>query len=105
MEYKPRHVQPFSVEQAALLEIPVITTEIARLQNSLEHLRDTQQQLQESVGAEEHPDPIILQALDENKTVIASQEERVSMLRLALELKGLARHTNAHYDVARPPDP
>ncbi|KAF8517773.1 hypothetical protein JB92DRAFT_2143470 [Gautieria morchelliformis] len=36
MEYKPRHIQPFSVEQAALLEIPVITTEIARLQNSQE---------------------------------------------------------------------
>ena len=27
------------------------------------------------------------------------------MLRLALEVKGLARHTNTHYDLPQPSDP
>lgn len=86
MEYKARHVQPFTVEQAVLLETAVITsggcksrllchkltylTEIARLQNSLEHLQNTQRQLHENVNSEEHADPILLQALEENKVVM-----------------------------------
>ncbi|KAF8579309.1 hypothetical protein K439DRAFT_1359816 [Ramaria rubella] len=105
MEFKPRHAQPFTVEQAVLLDPFVITAEIARLQNSLAHLRDTQQQLQESVDSADPPDPEISQAIEENNVVILSQEERVSMLRLALELKGLVNQSNPHYDSPLPPSP
>ena len=34
----------------------------------------------------------------------SSQEERVSMLRIALELKGFAPRNNTHYDPPRPSD-
>jgi len=40
-----------------------------------------------------------LEAFEENKIVISSQEERISMLRLALENKGLVSHDNPHYDL------
>ncbi|KAF8529178.1 hypothetical protein BU17DRAFT_37867 [Hysterangium stoloniferum] len=99
MEYTPRYSQPFSVEQAVLLEMPVITAEIARLQHSLLHLRNTQSELKASIDSEEQADPVIVEAFEENKTVISSQEERISMLRLALKKKGVLTGNNPHYDL------
>ncbi|QRV87328.1 hypothetical protein RhiJN_15346 [Ceratobasidium sp. AG-Ba] len=72
-------------------------------QRSLEALRSTQKQLQEATSEEETPDPDLEQAFRENSVVIASQEERILMLRKALEVQGAAIADNPHYDIQQPP--
>ncbi|KAK0191080.1 hypothetical protein F5146DRAFT_1047047 [Armillaria mellea] len=96
MEYTPRYAQPFTLNQAIQLDIPVITEEIARLQNSLQHLRETQELLAQYIA--ENPDDKdaeMEKAFKENETVIGSQEERVGMLRMALSEKGV--NPGSHY--------
>ncbi|KAG8949495.1 hypothetical protein FRC03_000322 [Tulasnella sp. 419] len=73
------------------------TSEISRLQHSLERLRSTQVQLQEFLKESESPDADLSDAFNENKNVIASQEERIQLLRHALELKGGSVASNPHY--------
>ena len=84
MEYTPRYPQPFTFWQAVQLDVPIITegtraitvkvgilrylSEIARLQNSLVHLRETQQSLQEAI--DDTRDPDFMQALEENAGVM-----------------------------------
>ncbi|KAI0347248.1 hypothetical protein BDW22DRAFT_1351641 [Trametopsis cervina] len=87
MDYTPRYPQPFTLGEAVHLDVPVISEEIARLENSLAHLQDTQTQLREA--NEESPDPEFEKAIQENEDVIGSQEERISMLRMALSAKGV----------------
>jgi len=69
------------------------------LQNSLEHLRKTQEGLHEYAASEPpgDADPEIAKALEENKIVIGSQEERISILKMALAEKGV--HVGSHYDL------
>ncbi|KAI0677577.1 hypothetical protein C8Q78DRAFT_1003420 [Trametes maxima] len=96
MEYRPRYTQPFTLEEARQLEVPIITEEISRLQNSLAHLERTQADLREALS--DSPDDADLsQALGENETVIGSQRERISMLRMVLVEKGVPM--SAHYDL------
>ncbi|KAG9041863.1 hypothetical protein FS837_011646 [Tulasnella sp. UAMH 9824] len=105
MEFKPRHPQPFTLEVAAQLSVPEITGEIARLQNSLKHLYSTQTELEPFTSGPEK-DPDFTAAYEENKGTIASQEERITMLRFALERKGASAVSNPHYtlpDSATPP--
>lgn len=91
-------------------------TEITRLQNSLKHLRETQRILSSHVkDSDDTVDADILLALDENKVVMyvrrqpashskltlqensGSQEERISILRMALAKKGIL--AGGHYDL------
>ncbi|KII95119.1 hypothetical protein PLICRDRAFT_75166, partial [Plicaturopsis crispa FD-325 SS-3] len=96
MNYTPRYAQPFTLEQAILLDVPVITEEIARLENSLARLKSTQEMLREHLSMEEsEPDPELSEALAENELVIGSQEERIGILKIALTHKGIT--TSAHY--------
>ncbi|KAF5388121.1 hypothetical protein D9615_000488 [Tricholomella constricta] len=99
MDFIPRYAQPFTLADAVRLDVAVITEEIARLQNSLQHLKQTQTVLQENIDVEppEAVDPDILKALEENKIVIGSQEERILILKLALTEKGI--HFGSHYDL------
>ncbi|GJJ07617.1 hypothetical protein Clacol_001821 [Clathrus columnatus] len=97
MEYKPRYQQPFTLAQAISFELSVIIAEIGRLQISLQHLRDTQKQLNEEI--QNKFDAILSEAFKENEEVIASQEERILILRLALEHKGSVARDNSHYDL------
>jgi len=93
MEYYPKHPQPFSFSEALKLDPATITEEIARLQNSLQHLKRTQDELRA------HPDdPELAQAFRENEAVIASQEERVGMLNTALIEKGVVA-SGTHYEL------
>lgn len=91
MNYKPRYPQPFTLTEAVSLDVSVITegwllvvlwslsdkslscfAEIARLQNSLQHLRQTQQGLREYLESElpGNADPEISKALEENEAVM-----------------------------------
>ncbi|KAI0719598.1 hypothetical protein C8T65DRAFT_44004 [Cerioporus squamosus] len=96
MEYKPRYSQPFTLEEARLLAVPIITEEISRLQNSLSHLQRTQEELKEALTASPG-DPDLSEAFEENEVVIGSQSERITMLQMVLSEKGI--HMSAHYYV------
>ncbi|KAF7292408.1 hypothetical protein HMN09_01224900 [Mycena chlorophos] len=96
MDYRPKYAQPFTLTEARLLDVQTIAEEIARLQNSLQHLHDTQTMLKEAM--ESDPDPELTKALEENRTVICSgsQTERIAILKLALSDKGVIM--SEHYD-------
>ncbi|KAF8913985.1 hypothetical protein CPB84DRAFT_1840752 [Gymnopilus junonius] len=89
MAYRPRFAQPFTLSQAIGLDVGVITEEIARLQNSLKHLKETQTILKSALKEEGQPDPELSKAYEENELVIGSQEERISILKMALTEKGI----------------
>jgi hypothetical protein len=89
-------------------------TEIARLQNSLKHLRETQIILSSHPKDSDAIDDENLLALEENKVVMyvrrqpasskltvqensGSQEERISILRMALAKRGIL--VGSHYDL------
>ncbi|KAF8484924.1 hypothetical protein DFH94DRAFT_717006 [Russula ochroleuca] len=92
MEYRPKHPQPFSLSEALKFDPATITEEISRLQNSLQHLRRTQDELRSHSD-----DPELSLALQENEAVIASQAERISMLNIALNEKGVVA-SGDHYE-------
>jgi len=54
--------------KAIFISYPVELTEIARLQNSLQHLTSTQSVLEEHLATD--PDPDLIQALEENRVVM-----------------------------------
>ncbi|KAF8974475.1 hypothetical protein BDZ97DRAFT_26214 [Flammula alnicola] len=96
MDYTPRFSQPFTLTEVIGLDVAVITEEIARLQNSLAHLKKTQDILQADLNEPGESDPEITKALEENTAVIGSQEERISILKMALTEKGIV--AGSHYD-------
>ncbi|TBU45051.1 hypothetical protein BD309DRAFT_861017 [Dichomitus squalens] len=96
MEYVPRYSQPFTLQEARGLDVPIITEEISRLQNSIAHLQRTQDELKDALSITPG-DLELLEAFEENEVVIGSQNERISMLRIALAEKGVPM--SAHYDL------
>ncbi|KAH9977948.1 hypothetical protein BGW80DRAFT_1456085 [Lactifluus volemus] len=114
MEYHPKHPQPFSFSEALKFDPATITegsasqfitylkltTQIARLQNSLRHLKRTQDELSAHSEHDDDHDAELTLALKENEAVIASQEERVDMLNLALVEKGVIT-SSSHYGPAQ----
>jgi len=90
MDYKPRFSQPFTLNEAIGLDVAVITEgitvvfdrcrisinsrslEIARLQNSLERLIETQAILQAVIIEPGEPDPEIMVAFEENQVVMCA---------------------------------
>ncbi|KAI0254396.1 hypothetical protein BJV78DRAFT_1280393 [Lactifluus subvellereus] len=116
MEYHPKHPQPFSFSDALRFDPATITegsvtkynilwasgfklTQIARLQNSLRHLKRTQDELR---AYNSDDDPELVQALKENEAVIASQEERINILNLALIEKRVVASVS-HYELTQTP--
>ncbi len=96
MEYKPRYSQPFTLEEARLLAVPIITegppsdlvtftslicayAEISRLQNSLSHLQRTQEELKEALTTAPG-DPDLTEALEENEVVMCVVHLRIHIL-------------------------
>ncbi|EIW61999.1 uncharacterized protein TRAVEDRAFT_44831 [Trametes versicolor FP-101664 SS1] len=96
MEYRPRYTQPFTLEEARLLDVPIISEEITRLQNSVAHLQRTQDELQDALSTSPG-DTDLTEAFEENEVVIGSQKERITILRMVLVEKGLPM--GPHYDV------
>lgn len=95
---------------------------MARLEHSLTILRQTQETLKEAIDSDDGPaDPDLTEALDENEDVMQvfhvevfffcqnphalksskSQTERIHILGLALEARGLRRE---HYTTTSPPN-
>ncbi|CAK9785367.1 hypothetical protein CC85DRAFT_284563 [Cutaneotrichosporon oleaginosum] len=100
MSFQPVHPQPFTPAEAAQLDVGTIVAEIARLRNSLSHLIATQGELRSALAEEEDAD--LRSALDENEGVIASQSERVEMLRSVL-IDKVGAESLAHYGIEPPP--
>ncbi|KAG1816324.1 uncharacterized protein BJ212DRAFT_1354137 [Suillus subaureus] len=100
MDFTPCHPQPFTFQQAISFDPEVSADEIGRLQNSISHLKRTQEELQEYAE-----DPDIAQAIKENNQTLASQDERIFMLKLALTQHGASNATSAHYDLPPEPEP
>jgi len=96
MDYKPRYPQPFTLAEATALDVSVISEEISRLQNSLKYLSETQEVLKAALA--ESPDAEIAEAFEENQVVIGSQEERITILKMAITEKGIV--PGSHYDLA-----
>ncbi|TFK75822.1 hypothetical protein BDN72DRAFT_891698 [Pluteus cervinus] len=96
-DFKPRYPQPFNLAEAVGLDVSVITQEIARLEDSIRRLRETQVMLKEhtSLSTPGDVDPEITLAIEENGVVISSQEERIEILKAALREKGVS---GAHYN-------
>jgi len=92
MNYRPRHPQPFTFEAASGLETVIIMQEISRLQSSLVRLKSTQVELEPYYS----DDKDLKDAYDENELVILSQTERVSMLKLVLQTRGIS---SEHYNL------
>ncbi|KAF8663491.1 hypothetical protein AX16_001059 [Volvariella volvacea WC 439] len=73
MEYRPRYPQPFTLADAVQLDVSTITQEIARLQDSIRRLKETQTALQEiasSTPSGEVVDPEYERAIEENRVVM-----------------------------------
>jgi len=98
MDFVPRYSQPFTLQQATLLDVPILSEEIDRLKNSLQHLRRTQEELVVHIAATSPPDPDLSEAFKENEQVIGSQEERIVILKSALAHKGASN--SSHYEPA-----
>jgi len=99
MDYKPRYPQPFTLAEAAALDVSVISEEISRLENSLKYLSETQEVLKAALAeTTESPDAEIAEALEENRVVMGSQEERITILKMAITEKGII--PGSHYDLA-----
>ncbi|PIL37109.1 hypothetical protein GSI_00801 [Ganoderma sinense ZZ0214-1] len=69
MEYIPRYSQPFTLQEARQLAVPIITEEISRLQNSLAHLQKTQDELKEALSTAPG-DADLTEAFEENEIVM-----------------------------------
>ncbi|GAA5977548.1 hypothetical protein JCM10908_005012 [Rhodotorula pacifica] len=113
MDYAPRHAQPVTLAQLRQLEPELLTGEIARLENSIQHLEASNVELREWAGIgtatttstqddeiDEDSKREFAEAVRENEETIASQQERLTMIRLALEEKIGVDAANPHYERA-----
>ncbi|WVR09415.1 hypothetical protein IAU60_006482 [Kwoniella sp. DSM 27419] len=105
ISFTPRHAQPFSLEEAMQLEVETLVTEINRLRNSISHLRRTRTELVEYLDSDEgraDADEVtgegeITKAVRENDQVIASQNERIALITVALSNKLGSETRLEHY--------
>ncbi|KAL7422339.1 hypothetical protein Q5752_002985 [Cryptotrichosporon argae] len=82
MPFTPKHPQPFTFAACCEWSVDELLAEIQRLQNSIAHLESTVEQLLGALAEEEDAD--FRAAVDEDRAVLASQRERVEMMRAAL---------------------
>jgi len=84
-----------------------VITEVARWEWSLLHLKRTQDELRAFIQSDGdgNVDRDLETALEENNVVIATQEERVSMLKLALQCKGVHIPTTHPHEDGPPEGP
>ncbi|ORY76863.1 hypothetical protein BCR35DRAFT_292372 [Leucosporidium creatinivorum] len=102
----PVHDQPVTLAALKELEPEILTAEVARLQNSIKHLERSNEELKTFCSEADDEDldddsrREFEQSVKENEETIASQKERMVMLRLALESQLGVDATNSHYTIA-----
>ncbi|GAA96050.1 uncharacterized protein L969DRAFT_103224 [Mixia osmundae IAM 14324] len=101
VDYVPRYPQPTTLAKLRTQDVGVLSDEIARLRHSIAHLErsqiDLETHLTESDEVEEQA--VYESAIKENETTIAAQNERIWMVRLAMQSKlGFDPGANPHYD-------
>ncbi|GAA6030251.1 hypothetical protein JCM8097_009010 [Rhodosporidiobolus ruineniae] len=99
IDYSPRHPQPVTLPQLRQLEPELLSNEITRLENSIQHLERSNAELRQFAEAEEDDadKQDFLDVVSENEGTIASQRERIHMIRLALEEQVGVDAQNPHY--------
>ncbi|BGO93360.1 hypothetical protein NBRC10512_005526 [Rhodotorula toruloides] len=107
VDYVPHHAQPVTLAQLRAIEADSLVPEIARLENSIAHLERSNQELRDAVreeqaGTDVDEDAVreFEAAIKENEETIAAQQERITMIRLALEEKIGVDAGNPHYQPA-----
>lgn len=85
--FEPKHSHPFTLfEATTILDVSTLTTEISRLENSIAHLRRTNDELR-AFEAEEQDVQERKELADvarENELTVEAQTERIEMCRRAL---------------------
>ncbi|KAG7527928.1 hypothetical protein FFLO_06496 [Filobasidium floriforme] len=111
--YQPKHDQPFTLADAVDLDVGILSNEITRLRNSLDHLRASNRELEAFIKDPENADDTdgLEEVIKENEQVIEVQEDRIDLLKHALEQKIGSDPANKHYDsvvsapaITAPPD-
>lgn len=114
VRYSPKHAQPATLEQLCELDEDTLAAEIPRLENSIKHLRRSNQEILEftqkgsgdgAVTEDEEDDEEFQTIVKENEEVISSQTERIHMIHLALQAKFGFDPTNPHYRTVDPTNP
>ncbi|GAA5910507.1 hypothetical protein JCM5296_003681 [Sporobolomyces johnsonii] len=117
--FTPRYDQPVTLRDLSQLEPELLSAEIARLQNSIAHLRRSNDELRaflqqegDDEGLDQETRKEFEDCVGENEETILRQTERIEMLRLALEAQVGVSAANPHYDALsssssapRPPAP
>ncbi|GAA5822551.1 hypothetical protein JCM11251_006376 [Rhodosporidiobolus azoricus] len=108
IDYTPKHPQPVTLAQLRQLEPELLSNEITRLQNSIQHLERSNDELREFAGdgggeddeVDEESKAEFEAAIRENEETIAAQNERLHMIRLALEEQVGVDAENPHYNLS-----
>ncbi|GAA5902837.1 uncharacterized protein JCM6883_007258 [Sporobolomyces salmoneus] len=97
--FRPQHDQPVTLAELSTLEPELLVNEISRLENSLKHLKRSNEELKEFIEVEddEETKAEFVNTVFENQETIAKQEERIQMIRLALEEQIGVQASNSHY--------
>ncbi|GAA5964646.1 hypothetical protein JCM3765_007655 [Sporobolomyces pararoseus] len=97
--FRPQYDQPVTLAELSTLEPELLVNEISRLENSLKHLNRSNEELQEFLNEEEDEETKaeLVNTVFENQETIARQEERIRMIRIALEEQIGVQATNSHY--------
>ncbi|GAA6016197.1 hypothetical protein JCM11491_003766 [Sporobolomyces phaffii] len=104
--FRPRHDQPVTLAELSTIEPELLVNEITRLKNSLKHLRRSNDELEEFAREEDDAETKaeFVNTVFENRETISKQEERIEMIRLALEEQIGVQATNGHYASSRESD-
>ncbi|GAA5853944.1 hypothetical protein JCM9279_007611 [Rhodotorula babjevae] len=103
--FRPTHDQPVTLAQLRLLEPELLVGEISRLENSIAHLERSNGELaafargDESEELDDDTRREFEDSVKENEETIARQQERIAMIRVALEEQIGVDARNTHYAV------
>ncbi|GAA5988727.1 hypothetical protein JCM5350_001996 [Sporobolomyces pararoseus] len=110
--FRPQYDQPVTLRELSTLEPELLVNgrltseqwcdgfkEISRLENSIKHLKRSNEELQDFLHDEEDEETKaeFVNTVFENQETIARQEERIRMIRIALEDQIGVQATNSHY--------
>ncbi|GAA6060202.1 hypothetical protein JCM10212_002281 [Sporobolomyces blumeae] len=110
-EFRPVHQHPVTLAELSRLEPELLSNEIARLENSIRHLRRSNDEVIEFLDGDEASDldgdsrAEFVDSVRDNDETIATQQERIAMIRISLEEQIGVQASNSHYSVRPDPAP